>query len=122
VAVLDQHSEGATTVHAPALQRIEVASALWKYQRARIMSRKQIESAYDRYLGASIHYHEGAWLDRTALVLAAAHDRSVYDCAYLALSLDLGCELLTADSRFFQAVGSAFPQIRLLRTGAQPDF
>jgi predicted nucleic acid-binding protein len=114
--VLDRHSEGVATLHAPTLQRIEVASALWKYQRAGLMSRRQMESSYDRYLGAAVHYHGGPWLDRTALVLAAAHDRSVYDCLYLALSIELGCELLTADRRFFNSVAAAFPQMRLLPT------
>ncbi len=108
-AVLDRHSAGVTTLHAPTLQRIEVASALWKYQRAGLMSREQVESSYDRYLGAAVHFHGGPWLDRTALVLAGAHDRSVYDCLYLALSIELGAELLTADRRFFNAVGGAFP-------------
>lgn len=114
--VLADHSRRALELNAPALQRTEVASALWKYKRAGELSRVQMDAAYDRYLRAAIHYHAEDWLDRTALALASTHDRSVYDCLYLALSLELGCELLTADRRFFNAVGPAFPQMRLLRT------
>ena len=117
-SVLAEHNKRVLTVHAPSLQRAEVANALWKYERAGQMSRSQIESAYGRYAGASIHYHAEPWLERVALVLAAAHDRSVYDCLYLALSIELGCELLTADRRFFNAAGSAFPSIRLLKVDA----
>jgi predicted nucleic acid-binding protein len=40
--------------------------------------------------------------------------RSVYDCLYLALTLERGCELVTSDERFFNAIGSKFPQIKLL--------
>ena len=114
--VLREHSRRSLEIHAPALQRTEVASALWKYQRAGQLNRAQTEAAYDRYLHASVHYHGEAWLDRVALALGSVHDRSVYDSLYLALSTELGCELLTADRRLFNAVGSSFPQIRLLKS------
>lgn len=115
-SVLYEHSKRVVTLHAPALQRAEVANALWKYERSSLLTRDQTESALDRYLKASVRFHSEAWLDRVALVLASAHNRSAYDCLYLALSIELGCELLTADRRFFNAVGTAFPSMRLLKS------
>lgn len=38
-----------------------------------------------------------------------------YDCLYLALSLDLGCDLITSDERLYNAVGATFLQLKLLR-------
>ena len=114
--MLLEHNRRNLEIHAPALQRTEVASALWKYQKIGELSRGQTEAAYDRYLHVSVHYHGEAWLDRVALALASVHSRSVYDPLYLALSIELGCELLTADRRLFNAVGSSFPRMRLLKT------
>ena len=50
-----------------------------------------------------------------AFELAVAHDRTVYDCTYLACTLERQCDLVTADARFFNAVGPAFGAVRLLR-------
>lgn len=36
------------------------------------------------------------------------------DCVYLALALDLSCDLATCDVKFRDRAGSAYPQIRLL--------
>ncbi len=42
-----------------------------------------------------------------AASLAAAHRHPVYDCLYLALALDLRCDLVTDDARFRRAVTPA---------------
>jgi hypothetical protein len=34
-----------------------------------------------------------------------AHRWPVYDCLYLALALEQRCDLITADERFFNAIG-----------------
>ena len=99
---------------APSLQRFEVASALWKYYRAGIFDRKATEAAYEAYLENAPLLVDSPAIGRSALSLAALHDRSVYDCAYLALSLQMGCDLLTADQKFFRALGRTFPQIQLI--------
>jgi predicted nucleic acid-binding protein len=41
-----------------------------------------------------------------ALELAAATDRTVYDCMYLALAMDRRCRLATADERFVNALAA----------------
>jgi len=43
--------------------------------------------------------------------LAVAHKRTVYDSLYLALSLRAGCQFVTADERFVNAVSSKFPNV-----------
>lgn len=40
-----------------------------------------------------------------------ARKRTVYDSLYLALSLREGCQFVTADEKFANAVGSSFPSI-----------
>jgi predicted nucleic acid-binding protein len=46
-----------------------------------------------------------------AFRLAVAHQRTVYDSLYLALSEQERCEFVTADERFVSAVGSTFPNV-----------
>jgi predicted nucleic acid-binding protein len=43
--------------------------------------------------------------------LAVAHKRTVYDSLYLALSLRAGCQFVTADERFVNAVGAQFSNV-----------
>ena len=99
---------------APSLQRFEIGSALWKYFRAGIFTMREAEAAHRAYLEQAPELVDSEYIARSALSLSAIHDRSVYDCSYLALSLQLGCELLTADKKLFRALGPAFPQIVLV--------
>jgi len=46
-------------------------------------------------------------LDERALALAQMLDHSVYDCLYLALAIDKGCPVLTADRHFAAAARRA---------------
>ena len=40
----------------------------------------------------------------TALDIAVAHDRTVYDSLYIALASELGCQVVTADERLANAL------------------
>ena len=112
--ILFAHQEGRLDLIAPVLQRTEVASAVWKCCHAGLIDRATMETAYGEYLGSSPTLMDSPELSRTALGLAAAHDHSVCDCQYLALSLDQSCELLTADKKLFRSLAGAFPQIRFV--------
>ena len=46
--------------------------------------------------------------------IAVAHQRTVYDSLYLALSVREGCRFVTADERLANAVGDAFPNLMWL--------
>src|SRR5579883_1176602 len=54
-------------------------------------------------------------VSNAALGLAVAHGRPFYNCLYLAWALEQRSDLITADERFFNALGATFPNIRLLR-------
>ncbi len=53
-----------------------------------------------------------------ALELAVQNASSVYDCLYLALALNTGSTLLTADEKLYRALRGNFVQVRLLRDWA----
>lgn len=87
------------TLHAPALLRLELANGLWKNWRKKLVSAEQIGEAMaslDRTIG---HWREPEALIEAALKLCFALDHPVYDCLYLALALELGAPLVTADRR-----------------------
>jgi predicted nucleic acid-binding protein len=44
-----------------------------------------------------------------ALTIALAHDRSVYDCLYVALAIQFKIEMITADERLANALASRLP-------------
>jgi predicted nucleic acid-binding protein len=44
-----------------------------------------------------------------ALNIAVAHDRSVYDCLYVALAIQFKTEMITADERLANALAARLP-------------
>jgi predicted nucleic acid-binding protein len=54
-------------------------------------------------MAVGISLRDFAPLYEKAWTLALAHERSVYDAAYLALAEQCGCEFYTGDKRFARA-------------------
>ncbi len=52
-------------------------------------------------------------LTTQACGLALDHDRSVYDALYVALAVDEGCQLVTADRRLYNALAPHLPETML---------
>ena len=61
-----------------------------------------------------VEFHEiEPEVSKRALEIAASLGRpATYDSHYVALSEQLGCELWTADERFWNAVGASFPWVK----------
>ena len=93
-------------LHAPRLMAAEVANAPWRKVRL-----GEIERGQAGVLAAAVSEMPVRWsADETVCAdsvrLALALDRPVYDCVYLALAHRLGARLVTADSRFANALAS----------------
>lgn len=89
----------ATLVLAPELMRVEAANALWKYQRAGLIS---ISEAQDRHaeIGLLVHrFIEEQVLFPEALQLAADFDHPVYDAVYAVTTRRQAATLLSFDRR-----------------------
>jgi len=114
VALQDLVRERRIQTWAPALQRAEVGNALWKYVRAGRLTAAEAGGSFHAYLAQAPLFHDTESIAEKALQIAVAHGRSVYDCTYLALSLELQCGLVTADRKFYQAMRDTFPSLRLL--------
>lgn len=93
----------------------EMANLLWKsVRRGRMVAEKAVldlAGLQDLDIGT----YESFPLCRQALVWSLALGHSPYDLIYAALAQHLSAEVVTADERFFQAVGSRLP-VRWLGT------
>mgnify|MGYP000988090324 CR=1 FL=1 len=91
---------------APDLLVVECANAIWTRIRRRTLSPAEARAVFSDLLAIDIDYEADHGLAAAALSLAADLDHPVYDCTYLALALERGCEVITADRRFAAAVGA----------------
>ena len=91
---------------APDLLVVECANALWARIRRRALSPAEARAAFSDLIAVDIDYEADHGLTAAALSLAADLDHPVYDCTYLALALERGCQVITADRRFAAAVNA----------------
>lgn len=113
--LLDRYNQGVDDLIAPDLFISESANVFWKRAARRDITDQDAEDNLSDLLALNIPLTSSSLLALKALTLARTHHRSVYDCLYLALSIDQGCDFISADERLYNAIGRAFPQIRLLR-------
>jgi predicted nucleic acid-binding protein len=91
--------------HVPVLFYTEVGQTVWKkvYQRGEIAVEDGREILRDLLL-LNLEVHATTPLLESAFDIAVALGRTVYDSLYLALATALGCKLVTADQKFYNAV------------------
>ena len=111
----DQFRDGELKLLAPPLLLLEVGNALWKRVRRGELSSEAAELCFDQLIIDAPELLEKTEVTISALHLALAHKRPIYDCLYLALALDRRCDLITADERFFAAMSPAYSCVRWLR-------
>jgi predicted nucleic acid-binding protein len=96
--------------HVPVLLHTEVGQTIWK----KVYQRKEIVPADGRsilrgLMVTPLEVHAVAPLLEPAFDIALATGRTVYDSTYLALAVALGCKLVTADRKLYNALrASAF--------------
>jgi len=100
---------------APDLIEAEIGNVLWKAVRRNRISQAEAENSLRRFSDLSIQVVPTSDLLGRALQIAVACDRSFYDSLYVALALTTNTELITADERLVNALGSRFP-VRWLGT------
>ena len=94
---------------APDLIEAEIGNVLWKAVRRSRISQAEAENSLRRFIALAIQVIPTSDLLSQALQIAMACDRSFYDSLYVALALATKTELITADERLVNALGSRFP-------------
>ena len=89
-------------LHAPAFVFIELANALWFQMRAGKLNATEAAGCMRDLREAPLELWEGEEPLPATFELAQRLDHAVYDCAYLALALQVGGTYVTADRRFWQ--------------------
>lgn len=102
----------ATTRLAPDLILLETANALVKRLRRKELTAGEVVSAHTS-ISDLVIVHPTSHLSTTTLSFAMEHQISVYDATYVALALEEGCRLVTADRRLLNALLPVFPEIML---------
>ncbi|MGH6915004.1 MAG: type II toxin-antitoxin system VapC family toxin, partial [Geminicoccales bacterium] len=88
-----------------------VANALWMKMRRGGLEEEQAEVRIARLRRAPLVLWQGEEPLPAALGLAKQLDHAVYDCAYLALALELDAVYVTADQRFWRKT-QATPRLK----------
>ena len=120
-AVLQSWVANDITRIAPYLMPFEVANALHRRVLRGELNVGNSTRMITRLLESGLQLHQPPGLHARALQLASQLNQSAaYDAHYLALAESVGCELWTADERFYRAASPVVDNLRWIREFAAP--
>lgn len=99
---------------APDLILTEVSNIIWKKQRLGLISNLEARDTLIDLLALALPTVSSQSLLIAAYNLAEKCDLTVYDSLYLALSIQMQAELITADLRLYNAVSSKLSLVKYL--------
>jgi len=115
LALAEEWAAAAIRPAAPCLLLVEATNVLHRRMMLGHISLSQARQLLAGLLDIGIEIRESPQIHFRAMELAQELRRpAVYDTHYLALADILGCELWTADKRFFNSVKGRQPRIRWL--------
>lgn len=102
---------------APTLLRFEVTNALYRYQKAGLVSADATKRALNTALALPIQFYGDVDLHESALAMAGRFALpAAYDAHYLALAERLGATFFTTDQRLANVVQSALSWVHVVGT------
>ena len=90
-------------IHAPALLEYEVMNGLMIAQKRGRIKEEKILSAIEGFENLGINLRSLSHLYPRVIHFCRTYNRSVYDASYMALALDEGIPLITADKGLFNS-------------------
>jgi predicted nucleic acid-binding protein len=93
-------------LHIPTLFDVEIGNILWKKVRNGELKRVEAETILAQLSILPLTRHEALPLVPKAFDIAHQTQRTVYDCLYLALAVELSGRMVTADQRLFNALST----------------
>ena len=107
--LLDAYADGDVNLLVPDIFWSECGNILWKAVRQQRLSSSEARVALESMLGRRIPTVPSQEILPYALSIATDFDRTVYDSIYVALAAHIKTDLITADERLVNALGSRFP-------------
>jgi predicted nucleic acid-binding protein len=107
--LLKRYADGDINFIVPDIFWAEVGNVLWKGVRQRRWPQALAERAVSDMGGRNFFTVSSLELLPEAIKIAFAHDRSVYDCLYVALAIQYKIEMITADERLANALAARLP-------------
>jgi predicted nucleic acid-binding protein len=108
-SLLDAFAREEVRFAVPDLFYVETASAIWKAVRVGRVPRAFGDRAIELLTERKFPTVPSLKLVDKAFQIAADHGRTVYDCLYVALAVQSGAHLITADERLANALAARFP-------------
>lgn len=97
-----------TVLHVPELFFIEVTNIMWTATQRQRLSIESARNAIHLMHNLRLTRHPMSVLMVSAFDIAARHNISAYDAAYVALAQRLGLPMITADARLHRAIADGF--------------
>lgn len=107
--LLKRYVDGEIDFVVPDIFWAEVGNVLWKGVRQRRWPRPLAEAVVLEMRERNFRTVSSHSLMLDALEVALLHDRSVYDCLYVALAIQFKIEMITADERLANALAARLP-------------
>ncbi len=107
--LLKLYIDGDVNFIVPDIFWAEVGNVLWKGVRQRRWPQALAERAVRDVRDRGFFTVSSLGLLPEAIKIAFAHDRSVYDCLYVALAIQYKIEMITADERLANALAARLP-------------
>lgn len=107
--LLADWTRGKIELSVPDLLLIEVANVLWKATRAGRCKAVEAHAALKILINYGLPVAASGTLLETALRIGIEYERTVYDSIYVALAVESGRELITADEKLANALAAYFP-------------
>ena len=106
---LRAHAEGTFDVIVPDLFWLEIGSFLWKAAKRGTITSALAERALEAMFVRNFPTVSSRAFLPEAFKIASSFDRTIYDSTYVAMAAATGRDLITADERLVNALGSRFP-------------
>ena len=106
--------DGRHRLAAPDLIHAEFGNVVWKLHARRVLDANEAADMVEHFLSLPLEIHDSTYLLAPALQIAITTHRTVYDSLYLALAVELGGTVVTADERWVNALEKG-PFTRFLR-------
>ena len=107
--LLSGHANQEVAFLTPDLFWAEFGNVMWKSVRQGRLSEQHARLAISEIRGIEIDVTPSGELLPAAFTIAISNGRSFYDSVYVALAIQSGTSLVTADERLANALGARFP-------------